>query len=638
MIETAGSHLMAIELTMAVLLLPLISFVICLLISEAYAWIASLFGSFMMLVTFVVVLVLITQQWQQPVVAVDLKWFTLGADDITVNLIISNTVLTMLVVVISISLLIHLFSIGYIAGDPNMRRYFAMLGFFTFSMIGIVISDSLLVMFIFWELVGFSSYMLIGHYNEKHEAAIAAKKAFVINRLADLGYIIGMILIFAETGSFTISEITQLEDVHVRTVAGICLFIGVIGKSAQLPFFTWLADAMHGPAPVSALIHAATMVAAGVYMLVRIFPFFDQTTLTLIAVIGSATALMGAAFATAQYDIKRILAYSTMSQLGLMIFAIGLAAPEAAFLHLITHGAFKACLFLGAGAIIHANDHAQHQLQTEINSQDIRNMGGLRSKMPVTFITFAIAIAALCGLPFFSGFLSKEAILIAAGRHADIPMSATLVILLASFLTALYSFRLIWYVFLRKTESVLLSNITEAPVIMRLPLILLAGASMWFVVSLNPLQADGWFIKEESEEIGLAIFSMLAVLFGFLVSWMLYARLNRGIVKTLQHGFYIDQAYLSFVNAVIPFISRVSRNIDTRLLDKSIHAVTYAHVTAGHVITWTDRYILDGFVHFTAGAISGVGRIFRSFQGGKIQLYIFWSMLAIIIFLIWSSN
>lgn len=636
MTET-GSESIAIELILSVLFLPFVSFMICLVISEAYAWVTSLLGSLILLITFILVLVVVSQHWQSPDTIYSFNWFTIGNINIELSLVVSNTMLTMLIVVTFISLLVHLFSIGYMASDPSLRRYFAMLGFFTFSMIGVVVSDSLLLMFIFWELVGFSSFMLISHYHEKTSAAKAAKKAFIINRLADLGFIIGMITIFSATGTFSIHEIAQIEESTIRTFAGLCLFVGVIGKSAQLPFFTWLPDAMQGPTPVSALIHAATMVAAGVYMLVRIFPFFDPPTLLVIASIGGATALLGAAFATAQYDIKRVLAYSTISQLGLMIFATGISAPEAALFHLVTHAAFKACLFLGAGAIIHAGEHAQHQMQTNFDPQDIRHMGGLRKRIPVTFLTTTIAAASLVGLPFFSGFLSKETILLGAMQLPEHSFIATLVILFVSFLTALYSFRLIWFVFLKRNDNLSREYIVEAPVIMRIPLIILAGASMWFAFSVNPFSPSGWVIRQEVYSITPAVISSLVVISGLLVSWFLY-RKQDSVISVFHNGLFIDRGYQLAMQGVLPFVSRLTHYIDNRILNRSLHAVAYVHVTAGHVISWTDRYILDGIVDFIVMLIATTGRFFRAFQSGKIQLYIFWSMLAIIIFLIWSLN
>jgi NADH-quinone oxidoreductase subunit L len=265
-----------------------------------------------------------------------------------------------------------------LAGDPAFRQYFAMLGFFTFSMLGVVVADNLLFVFIFWELVGFSSYMLIGHWKEKPEAADAAKRAFLFNRVGDIGFLIGLMILWTHAGSFNITDLASFSGENTwMTAASLCIFCGAIGKSAQFPLFSWLPDAMEGPTPVSALIHAATMVAAGIFLLARIDFLFTPAALNVVVITGTLTALAGALSALVQHDIKKILAYSTISQLGLMVVALGAGAPEAAMLHLFTHAFFKACLFLAAGAVIHSLHQAQHKSHLSLDVQDIRNLGGL---------------------------------------------------------------------------------------------------------------------------------------------------------------------------------------------------------------------------------------------------------------------
>ncbi|MEJ2506308.1 MAG: NADH-quinone oxidoreductase subunit L, partial [Ignavibacteriaceae bacterium] len=345
----------------------------------------------------------------------EFTWINLGntpiMGEIKINLgiLIDNISTLMMVVVMLISFLVHIFSIEYMRGDPRYNRYFASLGLFTFSMSGIVLTHNILMMYIFWELVGVSSYLLIGFWFEKKSAADAGKKAFIVNRIGDIGMFIGILILFTTYHTFTFDDIfQQISQGHLPfdsgfwlTITGLLIFAGAIGKSAQVPLHVWLPDAMEGPTPVSALIHAATMVAAGVYLVVRIFGILTADAMLIIAIIGALSAFIPATIALTQNDIKRVLAYSTVSQLGYMIMALGVGAFKFAFFHLITHAFFKACLFLGSGSVIHAMHH----------EQDIRNMGGLRKKMPVTYYTFLIASVAISGVPLTSGFLSKDGIL-----------------------------------------------------------------------------------------------------------------------------------------------------------------------------------------------------------------------------------
>ncbi|NMB80949.1 MAG: NADH-quinone oxidoreductase subunit L, partial [Ignavibacteria bacterium] len=336
------------------------------------------------------------------------NWITLGAAPLTgvlnieLGIKLDNVTVIMLFVVNLISMLVHIFSIEYMHGDQRYTRYFANLGLFTFSMLGIVLTHNLLMMYIFWELVGLSSYLLIGHWYEKKSAADAAKKAFIVNRIGDIGMFIGILILFTHYKTFTFDTIfSQISQGNIPfnseawlTAAGILVFMGAVGKSAQFPLHVWLPDAMEGPTPVSALIHAATMVAAGVYLVTRIFVMLTADAMLVIAVVGAFTSLVAATIALTQNDIKKVLAYSTVSQLGYMIMSLGVGAYVFAFFHLVTHAFFKACLFLGSGSVIHAMHH----------EQDIRNMGGLRKKLPLTYATFLISTIAISGIPLTSGF------------------------------------------------------------------------------------------------------------------------------------------------------------------------------------------------------------------------------------------
>jgi NADH-quinone oxidoreductase subunit L len=434
------------------------------------------------------------------------EWFNLGQLSVKIGVLIDNVTVIMLLVVALVSGLVHLYSVGYMKDDPRYSRYFGYLSLFTFSMNGIILSNNLLSIYMFWELVGLSSYLLIGFWFEKDSAADASKKAFLVNRVGDIGMFIGIMLFFTATGSFLFSDIfagvaAGALPLPVLTVAGLCLFAGAIGKSAQVPLHVWLPDAMEGPTPVSALIHAATMVAAGVYLTFRMFPLFTPEALTVIAYVGGITAIFAAIIAVTQNDIKRVLAYSTVSQLGYMVMAIGTGAYVAGFFHLTTHAAFKAALFLCSGSVIHAMHHAYHKLgDHDSDPQDMRNMGGMKSKMKITFLTMFMATLALSGVPFMSGFLSKDAILAGTLSFATHHPEHFLLPLFgfgAALLTAFYMFRLIFMTFYGKpAKQEVLDNIHESPATMTTPLIVLATLSIFIVYTLpyiNPFSDHGWF-------------------------------------------------------------------------------------------------------------------------------------------------
>ncbi len=436
-----------------------------------------------------------------------------GPLQIKMGILIDNLTAIMLAMVSLISLLVHIYSTGYMSGDKYYGRYFAYLGIFTFSMLGIVLSDNLFSIYIFWELVGLSSYLLIGFFFEKQSAADAQKKAFLTNRVGDIGMWLGILILYSQFHTFGYEEIYEhikAGDFHMSqawlTAAGILLFMGCVGKSAQFPLHVWLPDAMEGPTPVSALIHAATMVAAGVYFVARIFVILTVDALHVIAFIGAITAFMAATIAITQHDIKRVLAYSTVSQLGYMVLGLGVGAYSAALFHLLTHAFFKACLFLGSGAIIHAMHH----------EQDMRWMGGLRKKMPWTFVTFTIATLALAGLPLTSGFMSKDAILAGALGFAEVEGGGIYYLIpvfgfFSAMLTAFYMGRQIWLVFFGESRAHLKPasghddhhghddhghhEVHEVPWAMRMPLVVLAALSVFAVFSPDPLDgAKGWFM------------------------------------------------------------------------------------------------------------------------------------------------
>ena len=433
------------------------------------------------------------------------EWFSLGTLSIQVGIGVDNLTAIMLVVVTMISFLVHLFSTEYMHGDKRFTRYYAYLSLFTFSMLGIVIANNFLFMYVFWELVGLSSYLLIGFWYEKKSASDAGKKAFLTNRVGDFGFFAGIMILFFTYQSFMFEDIfakigmgiLPFDSGTMMTVAGILIFCGAIGKSAQFPLHVWLPDAMEGPTPVSALIHAATMVAAGVYMTARVFQMMTGDALTFIAYIGAITAFMAATIALTQNDFKKVLAYSTVSQLGYMVMGLGVGAFTSGFMHLVTHAWFKGALFLSAGSVIHAMHHSMHKAHNHsMDPQDINNMGGLRKTMPWTYGAFLLLTMAIAGVPFLSGFLSKDGIL--AGTFAFGVLTGHWLIPIMGFgaaaMTAFYMFRLLIISFHGKPKTDIAAKTHENKFVVVFPLILLSVLTLWFVYSPNPFNAGaGWF-------------------------------------------------------------------------------------------------------------------------------------------------
>ena len=508
----------------------------------------------------------------------------------------------MLFIVTFIGTLVHWYSLDYMKEDAGKARYFGALSLFMFSMTGIVLANNFAMMFVFWELVGVSSYLLIGHWFEKPSACEAAKKAFMVNRIGDFGFMIGILVLWcASNGEISFAGLREsfgegktMGALHAAppwliTFAALGIFMGAVGKSAQVPLHVWLPDAMEGPTPVSALIHAATMVAAGVYMLVRVGFIFEHSpdAQHVIAGVGGFTALFAALMAVGQNDIKRILAYSTLSQLGYMVMAVGLGAGEAGMFHLYTHAFFKALLFLGAGAVIYACHH----------EQDIWKMGGLRKYTPATFVTFVIGTAALMGFPFItSGFYSKEAVLGAAYEHCSWLFASSV---FTAFLTSFYMTRCVVVTFLGKPRSDNASHAHEAPAKMILPLIILAVfaiiSAFGFVTT--PLQA---FVPHEHKSVVVMVASILALLAGSGLSFVLYNGKDKDPlnIPLFANKFYIDEIYAVIVKV---FQDRLA-----------------------WVVTALDSVIADGLVARLPAAIAcRVGKAARSLQSGHLQTYTF---------------
>jgi len=483
-----------IQQSLVILFLPLLSYVLTFFFGERLPRRGDFIGVGLMGAALVLSVRIFLHFWQvnDPSFQIEANWnwFTISQFKADVGVLVDGMTAVMLVVVCLVSFLVHLFSTGYMAGDTRYSRYFAFLGWFTFSMLGIVLANNLFFLYIFWELVGIASYLLIGFFFTKNSAANANKKAFLTNRVGDYGFWVGILMFFTAIGSFNYNEVFAGVDAGLisgttLTIAGILLFMGAVGKSAQVPLHIWLPDAMEGPTPVSALIHAATMVAAGVYMTARLFPMFSPDALYVIMYTGAITALLAATIAIVQTDIKKGLAYSTISQLGFMVTAVGAGGVVAGMFHLATHAMFKALLFLGAGAVIHAMHH----------EQDMRKMGGLRHKLPITFATFTIATIAIAGVPPLAGFFSKDAILASALAFAmENPghYGPFILALIAAGCTAFYMSRIVFLTFFGKPrDQAAYDHAHEVGPGMAIPLIVLAVMS----IIAGGLSPDGskWF-------------------------------------------------------------------------------------------------------------------------------------------------
>ena len=605
------------------------------------------------------------------------QWFSTGALDVNLGYYVDTITVIMLLVVALIGFLVHLYSTEYMKNDLRYSRYFAFLGIFIFSMNGIVLADSLIMMYIFWELVGLSSFLLIGFWFEKDKPPIAANKAFLTNRVGDIGMFIGIMILYFNVGSFNINEIiskVHQMDPGLLTLAGLLVFMGAIGKSAQFPLHIWLPDAMEGPTPVSALIHAATMVAAGVYMTFRIFPFLTPEALSIVAIIGAITALGAAIIAITRNDIKAVLAYSTISQLGYMIMALGVGAYLYAFFHLVTHAMFKACLFLCSGSVIHAMHHSLHHLDDhDTDPQDMNNMGGLKTKMPITHGAMLISTLAIAGVPFFSGFLSKDGILAGVLSYYHTHHGWTIILPIAGFgaamITAFYMFRLIFKTFYGKPNNdKIYSHIHESPLPMTAPLILLSFLSLAFVFTLNinPLKSKGWFkdlighiehnfldmhlIEEgihhaHDQAMYLSLFvASIGILLSIIFYYLQKVDINKvanifniiGLYSLSKNKFYIDKIYNKILYIPFFIVTKISSFIDWNIYDQKIvdawgwitlNISKYVGISDYSLL---DQKIIDGTSHVTQ-YVSGK---LRKTQSGIIQNYLLGVLAILVVFII----
>lgn len=617
-------------------LLPLAGFVLLGLFGKKYfGKNAGIFGTVLLLVSTSLAIYLAYQYFfvfgkvngsYQTFIPFEYNWLVFSKElTIRMGFIIDPIAVMMIVVVCFISLMVHIYSLGYMKGEQRFPTYYAYLGLFTFSMLALVLASNIFQIYIFWELVGISSYLLIGFYYDKPSAVAACKKAFIVTRFADLSFLIGILILSYSGGSldFTtlIERLTSPESNTIQTAAAssflgasvftwamALVFVGGAGKSAMFPLHIWLPDAMEGPTPISALIHAATMVVAGVYLVARLFPIFAITApgvLTIVSWVGAFSAIFAAIIACTQTDIKRVLAYSTMSQIGYMMFALGVSkyggenglGYTASMFHLFTHALFKALLFLGAGAIIHF-----------VHSNEMKDMGGLRKLLPVTHICFLIACLAIAGIPPFAGFFSKEEILLAASQHNTIIYWIGLI---TSSITAFYMFRLYFKIFWHQSSENIPQQIKEnthrESFVMMLPLVLLAiGAAFAGFIPF------GEFISSDGHPLHAVFhweFSVLPIvlgLAGIFGAFILYKKQNAkavkikhafgGFYKMASHKFYIDEIYL-FITKKIIF------NI------------------VGRTAAWFDKYIVDGLMNLIGKTTEEISGGIKKFQSGRVQQY-----------------
>jgi NADH-quinone oxidoreductase subunit L len=576
----------------------------------------------------------------QTITAIKFTWLSFSENvSIDMGIILDPISVMMLVVVTFVSLMVHIFSLGYMKGEERFPTYYAFLGLFTFSMLGLVVSSNLFQIYMFWELVGVCSYLLIGYYYDKPSAVAASKKAFIVTRFADLGFLVGILILafYGETLDFktlienlTLQQSSQFLAITTASFVGVSaltwaltlVFIGGAGKSAMFPLHIWLPDAMEGPTPVSALIHAATMVVAGVYLVARLFPLFtiSPVSLSIVTVVGIVSAFLAAIIACTQTDIKRVLAYSTMSQIGYMMFGLGVSGYSgenglgytASMFHLFTHAFFKSLLFLGAGVVIHF-----------IHSNEMKDMGGLRKYLPITNLSFLIACLAIAGIPPFAGFFSKEEILLAAYHSNKIVYG---VALFTSGLTAFYMFRLYFSIFWNKPTEVHTHH-SEGPFSMKLPLVILAILSVLagFIPFGEYVSSDRTALESHFDP----MFSIAPVAFGvigiLLAMWMYKKESSKadklsqslgGVYKAAYKKFYIDEVYLFITKKMI--FNLIARPA-----------------------AWIDKNIVDGLMNGIANTTASVSVFIKGIQSGKVQSYAIYFFggivaLAIVFLYLWK--
>jgi NADH-quinone oxidoreductase subunit L len=628
--------------------------------------------------------------------AVNFAWFQVGNEWLKLGWVLDPLTAVMLVMVTFVGLLIFIYSVGYMAHDENFSRFFCFLSLFAGAMLGVVIANSLLLLFICWEIVGLTSYLLIGFWYQKPSAAAAAKKAFITTRIGDLAFLLGMVWLYSESGtllfydggagclehSALINLVAQTTSIGIAASTGIALliFCGAIGKSGQVPLHVWLPDAMEGPTPVSALIHAATMVAAGVFLIARVYPLMSAhsgidtslaptTALTVVTWVGAITAVFAASIAIAQDDIKRILAYSTVSQLGYMMVGLGVGGVAVGMFHLITHAFFKSLLFMGAGSVIHGS----HE------EQNIRRMGGLWRLMPITFATYAVGVLALCGFPLLSGFWSKDAILHAASTWSVSRVPYYLGTI-GVHLTAFYMTRQVYYVFFgqsrqsgiagHESHSAKASVATtshESPAAMTIPLMILAGFSI--LLGLIGTPAWPWFTSfidgkqvsfdlrgfAEPGVLPVMLSSTITLFLGLGIGWWFYARkpiqsaenpdvldrLQPKLFNLLRNGFFVDKFYEATIIRFNAWFARLSNWLEGWVWGGAVRFVTYIVVRLSGLNRAVDTFVVNPGFDQGCRSVTRGGQLLSRLQSGRTQNYlriVGIAFAALVLFLIWGKN
>jgi len=640
-----------------------------------------------------------SSQGESPIEVFNFSWLQYGSEWLKLGWMLDPLTAVMLVMVSFVGLLIFIYSTGYMSHDENFTRFFCFLALFAAAMLGVVIANSLLLLFMCWELVGLTSYLLIGFWYQKPAAAAAAKKAFITTRIGDLAFLLGMVWLYSQAGTLLFYDhgagclehsalaqlVAQTTSIGMAASTGIALliFAGAVGKSGQVPLHVWLPDAMEGPTPVSALIHAATMVAAGVFLVARVYPLMSAhdsvhlaasstTALQVVTWIGAITAVFAALIAVAQDDIKRILAYSTVSQLGYMMIGLGVGGVAVGMFHLITHAFFKALLFLGAGSVI----HGCHE------EQDIRRMGGLKKFMPITFYTYAAGMLALCGFPLFSGFWSKDAILHAA-QDWSISRAPFYLGAFGALLTAFYMTRQVYYVFFG--ESRLAENRDaaptvdiehqkhgipalphESPVVMTMPLVILAA----FAILLGLIGTPAWpwfdsFLTGQTAVLNVAgffengvlpvmLFSSIIVFLGLGLGWWFYGRkpianaeaqdalerMQPKIFRLLQHKFYVDEFYqVTFIRWNV-WLSHISAWFDRWIWHGAVWTVSHLVLGLSWLARSADAYVVNPGFYGGCHTVSVGGRLLARLQSGRTQNYlriVGVAFAVLVVILIWSG-
>ncbi len=673
---------------LAILLLPLASFVLTFFFGKKLPRQGDFIGVSFMGASWLLALRIFITFWKigDPSYRAEYSftWIDLGVFHLDAGILVDGMTSVMLMVVATVSGLVHLYSTGYMKGDRRYERFFAFLGFFTFSMMGVVLSNNLFFLYVFWELVGLASYLLIGFFFHKHSAANANKKAFLTNRVGDWGFWLGILAFFTATGTLNYFELFAHVDAGTikgaaLSWAGVGLFMGCMGKSAQMPLHIWLPDAMEGPTPVSALIHAATMVAAGVYMVARLAPLFGITAMMVIMYVGAITAFLAATIALVKTDIKRVLAFSTLSQLGYMVMALGVGDSPNAMFHLTTHAMFKGLLFLCAGSVIHA-----------VHSQEMTDMGALRKKLPITFITFLIGTMALSGVPFLSGFYSKDGILGSALAYGMINGNWMSYIpftlgIMAAVLTPFYMFRLVFRTFFGKpADQEKFDHAHESPLNMTIPLMALALFAIIAAGIPGKMVDEAWFSKfvaqydmpaiaaefhlesagdhlevaghgedahggghdalhdiHHTAHMRAMYMSITMVILGIGSAWWVYhqKKINpsivqekmKGLYTVLQGQYFFDEFYAATVYRATLWWADVCAAFDRIIIDGIVDGTGHLTRMVSSVSGSIDKYVVDGAVNGIASVFHGFGEGFRRIQTGRVQTYLVYVSASVLV-------